>query len=245
MTNADLTPKIQSFVDDFTRAVDYCIQHHGIILLPFTGYFPGNVVSDLNLSTHNPEPIQEKVTQLNTMFVHLFYCVGRAMGLFSVATGLRFTVSERTSIFLAGSALQQFTIILDGVWNKMGWGMLPGKMNGRPGSVQASRNQLAYFLGRETAGKDVDFDKFFILPKKGFLENELDVLDSLRLSIPQSIFTGRIMPVLKRMDLVDFEYKIPVHKNKSRNMLKISWFYVTAIGRKIFRAVGNLKECRG
>lgn len=59
------------------------------------------------------------------------------------------------------------------------------------------------------------------------------------------VFRSRIMPILKRMDLVDFEHVQPVETLASRYFREISWIQVTSLGKKIFKSIGNLREHRG
>ena len=57
--DADLTPKIRVFLEDFNRLLDYCWQNNGMVLLPFSRYFPGYAVAAMNQLLHDPDPVPD------------------------------------------------------------------------------------------------------------------------------------------------------------------------------------------
>ncbi|HME55531.1 MAG TPA: hypothetical protein VKM55_25220 [Candidatus Lokiarchaeia archaeon] len=246
LENADLTPKTRFFLDDFDRLLDYCWQNNGMVLLPITRYFPRDAVSAMNQLLHEPDLFKERITQLSTSFVHFFYCAAWFLGLFDIAPGLKLVMLERALTFSVCSALQKFTILFDSLWSKIRWQALQGNPNGRPDGVQDYRNQLAYFLARINVGERIKFRSLLAGSATNSAENDKEMvcLDTLNFTMNHGVFPNRIMPLLKRMDLVDFDYVKPGEMHASHYFLEISWIQVMPIGKKIFRSIGNLREPR-
>ncbi|HME55525.1 MAG TPA: hypothetical protein VKM55_25190 [Candidatus Lokiarchaeia archaeon] len=246
LETVDLTLKARAFIEDFDRLLDYCTQTDGIVLLPISRYFSKDAVSAMNQLLHEPDLFKERITQLSTSFVHFFYCAAWFLGLFDIAPGLKLMMSNRAMAFSECSGLQKFTILFDSLWNKIRWQALQGNPNGRPDGVQDYRNQLAYFLARINVGERINFRSLLAGSETKSADNykEMVCLDTLDFTMKHGVFPTRIMPILKRMDLLDFDYMKPGERHASPYFLEISWIQVMPIGKRIFTSIGNLREPR-
>ncbi|RJS82208.1 hypothetical protein CW713_05350, partial [Methanophagales archaeon] len=187
----------------------------------------------------SPEELKSTANQPDSRVIHLFYNLGRTLGLFIVSERNTLEVTQRIELFKKTlSPKEQFVVLLDAMWNETRWGaFLAPDSGGRPERAQAMRGDVArLFAGCEPGETYLFKEELNQLCMELVTGTEDEFIDSMILMADfiVGVFAERIMPALKFFGLLDFGFPAGRNEYSVRHGYGIAWFSISKFGKKIF-----------
>ena len=223
-----------TFLDDFSRLLDYCLQHDGMKLSSQTVHFGTTIVREMNALLHEPEPLRSTAKQPDSVFIHPFYLVARKLDLFNITANLKLQISPNARQFKELPKVEQFITILNAFWNKINWIDLNNGFSGRPEWAQKSRKQFSSFLQSIEPGYNYNYANLLNEKHAEIFNQEHDFdspFDDWQFKF--GVFPERVIPALKTMGLLDFQYAKPLD-SQFRDVKYVDSLEMTPFGKIVF-----------
>ncbi|MCW3134885.1 MAG: site-specific integrase [Methanophagales archaeon] len=238
----DLNSSRTTVLTDFQAFLNYISANSGMKLTPANSFIGRKHLFALNEAMSSPEELKSTANQPDSRVIHLFYNLGRTLGMFIVSERNTLEVTPRIELFKKTlSPKEQFVVLLDAMWNETRWDtFLAPYSGGRPERAQAMRGDIARLFARCEPGETYLFkeelNQLCMEVISGDTENELISIESLLLMADfiVGVFTERIMPALKFFGLLDFGFPAGRNEYSIRHGYGIAWFSISELGKKIF-----------
>lgn len=235
----DLNSSRTTVLTDFQAFLNYISANSGMKLTPANSFFGRKHLFALNESMSSPEELKSTANQPDSRVIHLFYNLGRTLGLFIVSERNTLEVTPRIELFKKMlSPKEQFVVLLDAMWNETRWEkFLAPYSGGRPERAQAMRGDVArLFAGCEPGEAYLFKEELNQLCMELVTGTEDEFIDSMILMADfiVGVFAERIMPALKFFRLLDFSFPAGRDEYSVRHGYGIAWFSISELGKKIF-----------
>ncbi len=235
----DLEANNTTVLDDFLLFLSYIVANNGMKLTAAHSFFARKHLLTLNQLMSYPEELKSTANQPDSRTIHLFYNLGKTLGLFTVSAKNTLELTPRMDIFTILLLKEQFVVLFDAMWNETSWEkFLAPYSGGRPEWAQARRGDVALLFSRCEPGKTYLFKEQ--LKQLGMeladTEDEFEGY-SIMAEFALSVFAERIMPALRLFGLLDFGYAEDRDEYFVRHGLGIAWFSVSELGKKIFEVL--------
>jgi hypothetical protein len=238
----DLKASKTSVLKDFQTFLNYIAANKGMKLTVANSFIVRKHVFALNEAMNSSEELKSTANQQDSRTIHLFYNLGRTLGLFAVSAKNTLVVTPRMDSFKKLSPKEQFVVLLDAMWTETSWEkFLAPYSGGRPEWAQAQRGEIARLFSQCEPGETYLYKEELNQLGMATGDTEYDLVANAvtAAEISIGVFGERIMQALKFFGLLDYGFRKDRDEYFVRHGLGIEWFSITKPGKKIFEVLAQ------